>query len=71
MTSAPIKVITVRVDPDDARRADLAARTDGISVNEVFRRALLHYFDLKRSDPDFMARARAMIAGDAEIVGLP
>lgn len=63
------KVITVRVAPDDAQRAEITARVDEISVNEVFRRALLHYFELKRADPDFVERAQAMVARDAEIVG--
>lgn len=62
------KVITVRIDPEDARRAEIVARTDGISVNEVFRRALLSYFEAKRTDADFVERAKAMIARDAEIV---
>jgi predicted transcriptional regulator len=63
------KVITVRIDPEDAHRAEIVARTDEISVNEVFRQALLHYFELKRLDTDFVERAAAMIARDAEIVG--
>jgi hypothetical protein len=63
------KVITVRIVPDDAARAEIAARVDGISVNEVFRRALLEYFDHKRADADFVERAKAMVARDAEIVG--
>ena len=63
------KVITVRIAPDDAARAEIAARVDGISVNEVFRRALLEYFEHKRADADFVARAKAMVARDAEIVG--
>jgi predicted transcriptional regulator len=63
------KVITVRVDPEEAHRAEIVARTDGVSVNEVFRQALLHYFELKGSDAEFVERARAMVARDAEIVG--
>lgn len=63
------KVITVRVDPEDAHRAELVARTEGVSVNEVFRQALLQYFECKRSDKDFVERARTMLARDAEIVG--
>jgi hypothetical protein len=63
------KVITVRIDPEDARRAEIVARTDGVSVNEVFRRALLHYFEFKRQDTEFMERATAMVARDVEIVG--
>jgi hypothetical protein len=62
------KVITVRVSPDEARRAEIVARTDGVSVNEVFRCALDRYFEWKRNDADFVARARDMVARDAEIV---
>jgi predicted transcriptional regulator len=63
------KVVTVRIDPEEAHRAEIVARTDQVSVNEVFRQALLHYFELKRADADFVERAKAMIARDAEIVG--
>jgi hypothetical protein len=69
MKQAKTKVITVRIAPDDAQRAEIAARVDGISVNEVFRRALLEYFERKRADADFVERAKAMVARDAEIVG--
>lgn len=58
----------MRLSQDEARRAELAARVDEISVNEVFRRALFEYFELKRADADFMDRARTMIAQDADIV---
>jgi hypothetical protein len=63
------KVITLRIPPEEAQRAEIVARTEEISVNEVFRRALLHYFELKRADADFVERAKAMLARDAEIVG--
>ena len=69
MKEAKTKVITVRLASDDAQRAEIAARVDGISVNEVFRRALLEYFERKREDEDFVERALAMVARDAEIVG--
>jgi len=67
--STTSKVITVRVSPDEARRAEIVARTDDVSVNEVFRCALARYFEWKRDDAEFVARARAMVARDAEIVG--
>jgi hypothetical protein len=44
------------------------ARAEEISVNELLRRALLHYIELKRADADFVERAKAMLARDAEIV---
>jgi len=65
---AKTKVVTVRIAPADAHLAEIVARVDEISVNEVFRRALVHYFEHKRSDEDFAERARAMVARDAEIV---
>jgi hypothetical protein len=69
MKEAKTKAITLRIGLDDAQRAEIAARVDGISVNEVFRRALLEYFERKRADADFVERALAMVARDAEIVG--
>lgn len=69
MQRAKTKVVTVRISPEDARRAEIAARVDGISVNEVFRLAFLEYFERKRADADFVERAKAMVARDAEIVG--
>ena len=63
------KVLTLRLPPVEARRAEIIARTEEISVNEVIRQALLHYFELKGADADFVARAQAMLAQDAEIVG--
>jgi predicted transcriptional regulator len=64
------KVLTLRIPPEEARRAEIIARTEETSVNEVIRQALMHYFELKRADADFVARARAMLARDAEIVGM-
>jgi hypothetical protein len=62
------KTITLRLPPDDARLAELMARADEISVNEMFRRSLTHYCGLKKADPEFVARCREMLARDAEIV---
>ncbi|HYZ55552.1 MAG TPA: hypothetical protein VE733_18890 [Streptosporangiaceae bacterium] len=61
------KVITLRIPLEEAQRAEIVARAEEISVNEVFRRALLHYLELKRADADFVGRVRAMLARDAEI----
>lgn len=63
------KVLTVRVTPEEAQRAELLARVDEISVNELFRRALLSYFEGKQGDPAFMDRAKKMVARDADLVG--
>jgi predicted transcriptional regulator len=62
------KVFTVRMSLEVARRAEFIARTDSVSVNEVFRAALESYIESKRRDEGFMARARAVVAEDARIV---
>jgi predicted transcriptional regulator len=62
------KTFTVRMPLDTARRAEFIARTDSISVNEVFRRALESYIEAKRGDDEFMERARSILAEDARIV---
>ena len=67
--SKTAKVITVRLPQDDAGRAEFVARVEGISVNEVFRRAFEGYLDTLRADADFVARARAQMARDREIAG--
>jgi hypothetical protein len=65
--SVTCKVLTVRLPPDDAARAEFVARVEGISVNDVFRRALDGYVETLRSQEDFVDRARARIAHENEI----
>jgi hypothetical protein len=62
------KVITVRVSLKEAWRAELAARVEETSVNEVFRRALECYVETRRKDPAFVEKAQAIVARDAELV---
>lgn len=68
MGEGKAKVITVRVSADDAHKAEIVARVEEISVNEVFRRGLECYFESKRSDVGFAERAQAIVARDAELV---
>lgn len=68
MNEGKAKVITVRVSPEEARKADIVARVEEISVNEVFRRGLECYFERKRAEGSFGERAQAVIARDAELV---
>jgi predicted transcriptional regulator len=63
------KVLTLRISPEEAQRAGVITRTEETSVSEVIRQALLHFFELERADADFVERAQAMLARDAEIVG--
>lgn len=62
------KVITVRVCAEEAQKAEIVARVEEISVNEVFRRGLECYFAKKREDADFRRQAQAVVARDAELV---
>ena len=63
----PIKVITVRLPQDEASRAEFLARVDGISMNELFRRALAEYLVVLRADEDFVGRAKLLVERDNEI----
>ena len=62
------KVITVRLPQDEACRAEFVARVEGISVNDVFRRALDQYLSVLRADADFVTRTKAELAREAAIV---
>lgn len=62
-----VKVLTVRLPWDEADRVEFIARVAGISVNDVFRRALEQYLTVLRADEDFVARATALLARDREL----
>jgi uncharacterized protein (DUF1778 family) len=62
------KVLTVRVDSDEARAAEVAARTDGVSVNEFVRQALSSHIEARRGNEAFRRRIAEMIAEDREIL---
>ena len=61
------KITTLRIPSEEARRAEIAARADGVSVSEALRRAPLRYFELKGADAGSTERLRAMLARDAEL----
>jgi hypothetical protein len=65
---ADCKVFTIRVPQDDARRVELVARVQGISVNDLFRQALDRYIAILKEDDDFVSRAKAQLAQDRDIV---
>jgi uncharacterized protein (DUF1778 family) len=62
------KVLTVRVESDEAREAEVAARADGVSVNEFVRQALISHIATRRGDKAFRRRVAEMIAEDMEIL---
>ncbi len=62
-----VKVVTLRLPHEDAERAEFVARVEEISVNDVFRRAFEQYVASLSADPDFVVRAKALIARQNEI----
>jgi hypothetical protein len=62
------KVWTVRVDADQAREAELVARVEGISVNELVRQALQTHIEARRKDKAFRARITGIIEEDKAIL---
>ena len=62
------KVLTVRVEPAEAREAEIAARADGVSVNGFVRQALITHIEARRVDKEFRGRIAEMIAEDREIL---
>lgn len=65
---AECKVFTIRVPQHDARRVELVARVQGISINDLFRRALEGYLAVLKEDTEFVSRAKAELARDRDIV---
>lgn len=61
-------MFTIRVPHEDARRVELVARVQGISVNDLFRQALEGYFAVLKEDKEFVSRAKAQLARDSDIV---
>ncbi|MGO9560526.1 MAG: toxin-antitoxin system HicB family antitoxin [Acidimicrobiales bacterium] len=62
------KVLTVRVGFDEARAAEVAARADGVSVNEFVRQALTSHIEARRGNEAFRRRVAEMIAEDRGIL---
>jgi Ribbon-helix-helix protein, copG family len=62
------KVLTVRVDAAQAREAEVVARVEGISVNELVRQALQAHIEARRKDKIFRARIAGIIEEDKAIL---
>ncbi|MGA2806099.1 MAG: toxin-antitoxin system HicB family antitoxin [Acidimicrobiales bacterium] len=62
------KVLTLRMDPSEAREAEVAARAEGVSVNEFIREALAARITERRKDESFKRRIAELIAEDREIL---
>ena len=62
------KVLTVRVDAAQAREAEVVARVEGISVNELVRQALAEHIEARRKDKGFRVRVAGIIEEDKAIL---
>lgn len=62
------KQTTVRLPDDVAEKAELVARTQGISVNQLIINSLSVQIEQARNDRDFMDRARFFVERDKAIL---
>lgn len=66
--SGAVRTLTTRLPASEARRAELVARAESISVNELTRRALTAYSDNRCANEEFLAHARALVEQDAALI---
>lgn len=59
---------TVRLPDDLAQKAEVVARAQGKSVNQLIIDSLVVEIDRASSDSDFMKRAREIVERDKEIL---
>lgn len=60
-------MVTLRLPPEEAERAEFVARVQEVSVNDLFRRAFEQYVTALRTDKEFTARAKALVARQNKI----
>ncbi len=61
-------MLTVRVDAAQAREAEVVARAEGVSVNELVRQALAAHIEARRKDKAFRTRIAGIIEEDKAIL---
>ena len=62
------KQTTVRLPEDLADQAEVIARAQGTSVNQVLIDGLLHEIERVKADKEFMATLERLVARDKEIL---
>jgi Arc/MetJ-type ribon-helix-helix transcriptional regulator len=55
------KMMSLRLDPQEASDAETVATVDGVSVSEVVREALRRYVNDRQADPDFQRELRSSL----------
>ncbi|MFZ2058879.1 MAG: hypothetical protein WAV54_15855 [Acidimicrobiales bacterium] len=59
---------TVRLPDDAAKDAEALARTEGKSLNETVKSALIEAVERRRADPEFKRRLHRIIDEDRELL---
>jgi len=62
------KVTTVRMSDDLAATVEMAARTEGVSVNTFIIESVTERIDKVRHDAEFMARVKMLVERDKDIL---
>jgi hypothetical protein len=62
------KQTTVRLPDELADRAEVVARTQGVSVNQLIIDSLQLEIDRVRKDPDFRSRVKRLVERDQQIL---
>jgi uncharacterized protein (DUF1778 family) len=62
------KVTTVRMSDDFAATVEMAARTEGVSVNTFIIDSIAERIEKVRHDKDFMARVKMLVERDKDIL---
>lgn len=56
-----VKTLAIRLEGDLHAQLSLVAQLDGLSLTDAIRRAIETYIESKKAEPDFAARAAAML----------
>ncbi len=62
-----IKVITLRLEKEQAAELDAVARVQGVPVSEALREAIHRYIAESRAEPEFKERLRQRMEEDHEV----
>lgn len=62
------KNLTVRLDDELASDTEALARAEGVSLNEVVKRALADALRSRREDPEFKARVQRIIEQERRLL---
>jgi hypothetical protein len=56
-----VKTLAIRLEGDLHAQLSLVAQLDGLSLTDAIRKSIEEYIERKKAEPDFAARAAAML----------